>query len=1600
MNKKKVIGLFLCSLLLSLGGEAVGATWQQTSGPAGGNIEAVALLPGDVNTVYAGGRGGTVFRSTNGGQNWSPLTSIGSSAIIRQIGVLANGLMYISAGSLYKSTDGGQSAAAVADVGAVNQFAIHPNNEQIVAVASPDGNIYFTDNGFTSVSVKAGIWAGAAVKTVAFGGDNALWAGTKTGGDGRLYKSMDNGNSWTEIEIALPPRTAGTDVKSIHVDPVSASTVYVGLVDANNEAFDAANDGYLLKTTNGGSSWSALHVPHMDSNMNILGQEGGVLIVGSGAYMFKSADGGENWTDITPPARQADGAAYLARSGQTIYAPTPFGTGVLKSTDLGQTWSILTRGIMNVSISLLAAPADQGSGTLYATSPNGEGTFRTTDNGNSWENLVFNGITHRWADELQVSPHNNAEVWQVADVGEIFRTTDRGDSWQKIINPYGAGFRYGSIYAMASAPYNRARVYSLRSGFGIYRSTNSGDSWSFLHHSEIDYSYSLAVHPANENIVYSGFLPKPFQGFAMIRKSGDGGENWETALQITGSTGITSVAIDPTAPSTVYAGSSGNGGAIWKSDDSGGAWQQPNEYFTLTNVHTLTADPSHPDVAYAGIWGGGTWKTDDRGRSWTRLPNDPTVSASAILVHPGDSNIIYIADRTAPRIYKTTNGGAAWAIWFDAGEAYYRIMSAELSLANPDVVLASVFLRGGPMLGDLFRIDHGAAGKITANLPRLPVSVAAHPNNGNVLYAVTHMQGLYKTVNGGQSWSDLTAGGTVLPLNVGFIDLVIDSTRPDTLYLIGGSDVDESLSHRGADPAAMNTVYKSTDGGASWVNCNDGSFGANSGAVKGLAISPLDADVLFAATENGVFRSKNGGSSWSRVDAGLNYTHMAGVAISAGGAALYCPTLGGGVYAGVVAPVDHSVVWDAKSALAAEIYHVLVRVHPSDSSIVYASAYPGGVFKSMDGGKTWRECNFGMASFRIDDPRRQGYYAFAIAENNPRTLYLGLYGVGVYKSTDGAETWMPMNGLDQTMRGLPVTDMLINPIDANDVIVATENGIYRTTSGGSSWSPLNAGMDTLDVRTLAWAGNGRIYAGTRGYEVYLFEENNQWRQLPGFGQYGTFWPIWNNRPLYQYTSLLFHPTNPDTIYIGTFPAGIFKSVDGGRSWREKNVGWLNDGVFSLAFKPGDPNIIYAGTYNGLSVSFDGGEHWRKWSDGWPGEQWVFSLDFDPRNPAVIYACSKNGEDEGQGREGFHGTVMKSIDGGNTWAAITTGLQLNNEFYKIVVDKHFPDTLYLATQHEGVFISRDAGANWAPFNEGLTNLAPGTNGNNVTNTMLLSDDGNYLYFGSNGSGVFKRLLHDDTDGDGLADAWEREYWANLTMSDGASDADGDGLTDRQEYVHLSSPVLADTDKDGMPDAWEVRYRLNPLVADGSFDLDGDGYTNLQEFLANTSPADAASKPRPADAVTLAATGISITSATLNGTVNPHGFSTRYHFEYGLTDAYGNSTSVTDAGSGMADIPVSTAITNFLPNTVYHYRIVADTGFDVSYGDDATFTYVVAPGDVDLSGAVNLMDAHIVMGIISGSSVSEPVHTAADVNGDGKLGIAEIIYSLQKGAGLRE
>jgi len=994
------------------------------------------------------------------------------------------------------------------------------------------------------------------------------------------------------------------------------------------------------------------------------------------------------------------------------------------------------------------------------------------------------------------------------------------------------------------APSDPDILYALKSGFGIFKSEDRGMSWRFLHQSGIDYSYSIAVHPEDPNTVFSGYNSKPFQDWAMVRRSTDGGNTWDTSLHVDGAESITSVVFDPFDRETLYAGSTGsNGGKIYKSTDGGDDWFELNERFIMNTVWgqpQLITDSNDPSIAYVATWLAGTWKTTDAGSNWTLLENAP-ISATSLSLNALNSNVIYLSDRTSPKLYKSIDAGHTWEVLADFSHDGAFLVNRVL--ADGDTVYMATF---GPGIhgGKLYKsLDAGENWKdITGNLPRSVLDIAIDPNNPDNLYVTTHIFGAYKSMNGGESWTEMAA----FP-DIGAYDIEIDPADPNIVYTCGmggGSVPDWVMPADGYTFGNDAGVYRSEDSGESWrqilVTGNE---------CRAIRLHPNDSKILLAsAMDDGLQISTDAGETWADFNENLDTTVLTSCAVNESN--IYVGTQGFGVYSGdIEIEGELSVVWqpDRSNKPVPEVHSLQIEIDSENPDRIFVGSNPGGLYRSDDGGKTFYDKNFQTPSVIVDDPFRQGYYNFAINPKDSSRIWLGTWGKGIFKSYDGMDYETGANGINWKMYGKHIYELVIDPNNGFPVVyAATEEGVFRTTDEGITWTDFSKGLMNTQVRTLDLLPDGTLLAGTLGYELYYYEySEKQWNQLPGFGNFGTYWPIWDDRPLYQYTTLLFDPVHPENIYVGTFPAGIYKSTDGGQSWRESNVGWTNDGVFSLIFRPGNTNIIYSGTYNGLNRSLDGGEHWEMWDNGWPDEQWVFSIDFDPRNPDIMYACSKNGENEGRGRDDFHGTVMKSVNGGADWFPITNGLQLDNEFYKIIVDRHNPDILYLASQFDGVFISYDQGISWSAWNEGLTNLQPGTNGNNVTNTMNMSADGNYLFFGTAGSGVFRRALHEDTDEDGLSDEWELRYFGDLYTTDGTGDFDNDGLSDRYEYRYATDPTNSDTDGDGIPDAWEVANNLNPLMDDASADPDGDGYTNLHEFLYGTDPHNAESSPVAGD-----------------------------------------------------------------------------------------------------------------------------------------------------------
>ncbi len=1315
--------------------------WVQTNGPTGGLIYAVELHPADPDTVFVGGIGG-VYQSVNGGASWIQLPRF-SPANVPVYDLLINPetpqVMYAVSQGLHKTVDGGQTWTSLLGGQPVSCAAMDPADPDHLLLGRNDGTVYYSGNGGENWKNVSSNLPGFLIRDVTFGGRTELWAGTGIGGgrgNGRLYRSTDGGASWNAVDI--PGQAATSEIYTIFVDPQDRGEVYIGLRNIYNEMFRRKTDIYLVKTADGGTSWTPLRLPSTDAMVNVIGRASydDALYVGSGGRAFRSDDGGEIWTEITPPGRNGDmyDIAVDPRDTDVLYLPRQ-AYGIVKSADRGAEWKPVNQGLLNTTLSLLALGDPSGS-VIYAAAISGEGAYKSTDFGRTWINATDDGIVHPWSDELTVSPTDPQTIWLVADVGQIFVSHDGGLTWRLTVDPRrgGVGFRAGTVSAAAIAPSDSNVIYALKNGFGIFKSTNGGASWDFLQQSEVDYTYSLAVDPTDPDVVFSGYSPKPFQDWAMVRRTTDGGATWSTVLTVPHSGGITSVAIDPQNPNSIYAGSAGasagGGGQIFHSGDGGESWTPLNPHFTMLTVWgqpQLIGDPSDPSTAYAATWLGGTWKTTDAGRTWTLLEQAPR-SATALSLDPANPDVIYAADRTAPKVWKSADGGATWHAAASFGSSGAFLVNRVLVAGG--AVYASTF---GPGIhdGKLYCSTDGGSTwiDITNGLPRSVLDVSVDPSDPRLLYATTHIHGAYKSADGGATWTEMGD----FP-DIGAYDIEVDPVTPDVIYAagLGAMTVPDWVVPGGytfRDPAG---VYKSTDGGQTWVNVL-----ATSNECRAIRMHPDNHNLLFASSlSDGFFVSADGGGSWKNFNAGLDSLNL--TSVWAGGNKVYAGTQGFGVYAGDVNAATGAVTWIAarSNKPVPDVHNIQIKVDPTDPDRIYVGSNPGGLFRSDDGGKTWYDKNFLTPSVAVDDPKRQGYYTFAINPADPDEVWVGTWGRGIYKSYDGQDFNIGANGGDRIMFGKDVNALLFHP--TLGVLAATEQGVFRTADGGLTWTSWSTGLDTMQVRTLDLFNDGTLLCGTAGYELYARNpSDSKWKQLSGFDNFGTFWPIWNNRPFYQYSTLLFHPTDPNIIYFGSFPSGIFKSLDGGTTWREYNVGWLNDGVFTLVFHPRNTDIVYAGTYNGLSRSLDGGAHWQRWDAGWPGEQWVFSVAFDPRDPNVMYACSKNGENEGTGRPGFHGTVMKSTDGGAHWSVITAGLDINQEFYKIIVDRFYPDTLYLATQSSGVYISYDGGMHWESWNDGLTNGMAGTNGNNVTNIMVLSDDGVYLYFGSAGSGVFRR-----------------------------------------------------------------------------------------------------------------------------------------------------------------------------------------------------------------------------------------------------------------------
>jgi photosystem II stability/assembly factor-like uncharacterized protein len=476
--------------------------------------------------------------------------------------------------------------------------------------------------------------------------------------------------------------------------------------------------------------------------------------------------------------------------------------------------------------------------------------------------------------------------------------------------------------------------------------------------------------------------------------------------------------------------------------------------------------------------------------------------------------------------------------------------------------------------------------------------VRIDPVTPSTVYAVAD-RALYRSTDGGVTWSERTGGLPVSSKSFGMDDLVIDPGSPSTLIAIAAqrlwksTDAGLSWSPRtiplpaytafpiaigsllATDPVTPGTfylaygaggqVYRSTDAGDTWAALGVKPGPASIPTLTGFAINPFTPSTFYAVLFDGVshvakiFRSTNSGSTW---------------------------VAGGSGFPAV----------DAMRPLI---------LAPTNPVTLYLRT-SGAQYRSHDGGATWNQSGLGQTDIGL----------IAVDPSAPTTLY-ALDGIGfpltgpLIRSTDDGATWNTLDTAIPRLRVPAVTALAVDPTDSTRLYAGTaKDGVIRSVDTGASWSLQSQGLSPkLNLTdTLVEPGPQASYAVSSPGVV--------WKSLDG----GDTWAARNPDPVYtgtftEFLSLAMDPATAATLYLGSNQRGVFKSLDRAETWTPVNTGLSNLTVRAIAVDPQAPATIYAATSGGVFKSTNGAASWTPAS----ADTTINHLVVDPTLSTRLYA---------------------------------------------------------------------------------------------------------------------------------------------------------------------------------------------------------------------------------------------------------------------------------------------------------------------------------------------------------------------------------------------
>jgi PKD repeat protein/photosystem II stability/assembly factor-like uncharacterized protein len=634
----------------------------------------------------------------------------------------------------------------------------------------------------------------------------------------------------------------------------------------------------------------------------------------------------------------------------------------------------------------------------------------------------------------------------------------------------------------------------------------------------------------------------------------------------------------------------------------------------------------------------------------------------------------------------------------------------------------------------------GGAGRVNC--------ITFHPTNPNIFFVGAPAGGLWKTTDGGSTWSTNTDNLPSLGVNA----IAIDATNTNIMY-IGTGDIESS------DTYGIG-VLKSTDAGTTWSITGLSWTTSLARNVARILINPNDHNMIFAGTNNGVYKSPDAGATWTKV---LSTGSIKDLEFKPGDPSIIYAASAGGVYKSTNTGATFTIITSTAFPFASSINRIALAVTPADPSYLYvlfSSASDSGfkgLYLSTNSGTSFTQqaTSPNLLGYDWDgmDAGGNGWYTLSVAASPIDANEVTVGGVNVWKSFDAGVDWT-ITSHWWGDHSLPYVHADIHDIvyraDGSEFFAVCDGGVFKTSDGGFSYTDKSSGLVIGELYRLgnSVTNSNMVFTGWQDNGCNLYSSASWNREIGGDGMEAFIdWSSTNNRYCeYQsgaiqrstdggvtYSDILNNitetgqwitpwmqdPVSPNTLYAGY--KNVWKSTDKGDNWTPIST-FNSSGLTILEVSQSNPLYIYAATSAAIYKTINGGTSWTTVTYPLSGGDAVSSLEISTTNPNMIW-ITRSGYTMGN-------KVYKSIDGGTTWTNLSLALP-NIPANCLVNQTGTNDGIYVGTDVGVYYIDNDL-TSWMPYSNGLPNV--------IVDELEIQYSANKLRAASYGRGLWQTGIY--------------------------------------------------------------------------------------------------------------------------------------------------------------------------------------------------------------------------------------------------------------------